>query len=344
MQNNFDVNTSGTTGADAKFCKSGAGTKFGADAGASGAIGGAKNLKGKKFSKAQKDFLMLIILSSLCLLFFMSAILGVVFASKKNALKTSEMVLLSSQKINDIFSVTLSKADDAITLQKTQNNDWFGIKDDMTFFVDNAQLGRFFDSLTKKQTFYELTSKKNLYKDYNITDAKAFRILVKKEDGTILGDIYFGDTNFNETKRTVRSGNNMRIYYIDDNMYYFLHTDTSHWANMSVVPQKLSERMPNDVVAIFINGLQVTHLDKNQFEEYLQTLKNARSSRIVSTALKNNTNALSTLSINCVNETFTFDFYKTLDGYACFWRNAPFNSGVEFSEWTYKRLMLQDNL
>lgn len=292
-------------------------------------------------------FALLAICFVLCLTFFLGN-----SKNKAQGLIGKESAILNPKYKSEICEIRLKLDKEELRLTK-QNGIWFGQSADLFFEADAQKIERLIEELCSKRTVYQVSANGALFEDYELDEKNGFNIKALLNDQTIAADLYFGKSNFNGSLISLRSSKNNNILQTSDNFYTFLYIQPNNWADLQLVKTQTGHFYNEEVLQCTINNQPFqntgdknspnTATTQNALNDYLDLLKNAKGSSLVSKQQFENQIPCMQIKIETLHKIYQFNIFAFGDDFAIVSNGNSFgtNCALVISAWTYKRLQPQ---
>ncbi|MBQ2529983.1 MAG: hypothetical protein II584_00855 [Treponema sp.] len=166
------------------------------------------------------------------------------------AKRTSEpgisSALLNVNRIPDVASITLSKADEDGTRQEIRlfktGSFWSGTDSSTgtTWPADNQNAAKFLEVCSQIITVKKAASDRNSWKAFGVDGKSSFTVSFNDPDGKAVSEIIFGESDYLNSRIAFRTGSQETVYFMDISIESYLNLSTSFWADPFVYPQALT--------------------------------------------------------------------------------------------------------
>lgn len=95
-------------------------------------------------------------------------------------------------------------------------------------------IDRFFGLLYAKRSFLSIAAHPKRYVDYGLDKTHASHLVFKKQDGTILSELFFGMTDTAGLGEYVRLGTSIKVFLIDNDFRPFLTVAAPFWLDLQI--------------------------------------------------------------------------------------------------------------
>lgn len=130
---------------------------------------------------------------------------------------------------DDIHGFTLTRGiekvkivlEDSVWVFEEPDSDW----------VDQEKVERFLNVITQMNRGGFLSSNPEFYSQYNITEQRAFRLILIDKDREVLGDIFVGISNTSHLRDFIRYADHPNIYHVDLKLSRELFPHPEYWVD-----------------------------------------------------------------------------------------------------------------
>ena len=129
--------------------------------------------------------------------------------------------------VEDIHGFTLTRGIEKVTLG-LDDSVWVFIEPD-SGWVDQEKVERFLNVITRMNRGEFLSSNPDFYSQYNITEQRAFRLVLTDKDSDVLGDVYVGISNTSPLRDNLRYAHDPNVYQVDLKLSRELFPYPEYW-------------------------------------------------------------------------------------------------------------------
>lgn len=281
----------------------------------------------KFFIKNRFNFFLLVLLAVLFLVFVFS------FSGnrklKKETVKTS---LLNPGYVNELNFFELKSGDTILDFKKIGGL-WFcgNLTEEGNFFAPciPGKTEAFLKSLSEVKEYKKISGGKEFFSSYGLSEEDGF--FFRYEASGNIYELCFGDKNFSETERYLKSENNENIYQSDLSLDKYLYTSSGQWTDPYLVTkafgnfsyEDIQNKVPEDILELRHSGILFSKISENSSPDKILRIEMGDTSF------------------------FTLKFYKNPEDENSYQVHVAFENplmkkhfeySVKVSEWTYGKL------
>ncbi len=276
-----------------------------------------------------------ILLSGSVLFLLIIYLLSFVFSDKEISKKTLVSTSLMNPKyMAETDYLELSAGEETLVIIR-KNGIWFCGKSEggNSFYVPcrSEKIEEFLSQLSSRKNLEKIMVKNNQLSDFGLDEENRFYVSYYA-DSRALG-ISFGDSDFSDSGRYVKSSENDDVYLADKSFDKFLYISLNQWSDPYLVSKNLGkEYKESDVMTSGFDG--ILELRHGGISTYIPD-ENSLPDKKIKLEMGD-------------TSSFTFSFYKIPsqnDFHVSVEYKNPFGKnmdsityGVKISEWTYKKI------
>lgn len=281
----------------------------------------------KLFFRDKINLILSAVLFVLCLIFVFS------FSGNRKSRKENIRTSLVNPRYVDEIDFFELKSGDSILDFKKQDGVWFcgNLTEDGNFFAPciPGKAETFLKSLSDVKEYKKISGGKGNLSSYGISEEEGF--FFRYEVSGNIFELCFGDKNFTETGRYLKSGNNENIFQTDISLDKYFYTSSGQWTDPYLISrafgkysfQDVQSKVPEDILELRHSGISFVAVPENSVPEKTLKVEMGDTSFYRFEFFENSESENSFL----VSVTYENPLSKKL-----------FEYSVKVSEWTYNKL------
>jgi|GEM_PF-889925 len=127
----------------------------------------------------------------------------------------------------DIHGFTLTRGIEKVTIGLSDTV-WVFVEPD-SGWVDQEKVERFLNVITQMNRGNFLSSNPEFYTQYNITEQRAFRLILTDKNRDVLGDMFVGISNTSHLRDNIRYAPDPNVYQVDLKLSRELFPYPEYW-------------------------------------------------------------------------------------------------------------------
>lgn len=262
--------------------------------------------------------------------------------TKRSDSVISTLLLAKNVPLVETITISDSMNDTHITLTKKTNDEkieWTAYSS-FLFPADGTIVENFIDTLSQKRTLFVFSKNSSAWKSLLLDTENALQVRAEAQNATILCDVFFGIENYNSKRISLRTARDVTVFQTENNLYPYLKTDPSWWANMQLFPVSFSA---SDIQRITFNTdtryVRSSVQSSAELENYTRILTGSRGTHIVPYTASDFTAAdFDVLRLELGNGTTEYITIYHTNGEIFYVRPNTAQYCLEISSWTYSRL------